>query len=75
MAKTPLLIKSLARAHTERAIQVLAGIMDNPNSGDAARVQAANSLIDRGWGKPAQAITGEDGEGPVSISVTWQSGE
>ena len=26
----------------------------------AARVQAANILLDRGWGKPPQAHTGED---------------
>ena len=33
----------------------------------AARVQAANILLDRGWGKPPQAHTGEDGK---NISVT-----
>ncbi len=32
-----------------------------------ARIKAANSLLDRWGGKPAQAITGEDG-GPVEIS-------
>jgi hypothetical protein len=26
----------------------------------AARVQAANTLLDRGWGKPPQAHRGED---------------
>ena len=33
----------------------------------AARVQAANIPLDRGWGKPPQAHTGEDGK---NISVT-----
>ena len=33
----------------------------------AARVQAANILLDRGWGKPPQAHRGEDGK---NISVT-----
>ncbi len=28
----------------------------------AARVQAANILLDRGWGKPPQPHTGEDGK-------------
>ena len=28
----------------------------------AARVQAANILLNRGWGKPPQAHTGEDGK-------------
>jgi hypothetical protein len=30
-------------------------------------VQAANILLDRGWGKPPQAHTGEDGD---DIKVT-----
>lgn len=54
MAKTPANIRSLARAHTERAVQTLAGIMDNPESPPAARVAAAQALIDRGWGKATQ---------------------
>lgn len=56
MAKAPADIRSLARAHTERAIQVLQGIMDQPDSPHAARVAAANSLLDRGWGKPMQSV-------------------
>ena len=34
----------------------------------AARVQAANILLDRGWGKPPQAHTGE-GDGNIRISI------
>jgi hypothetical protein len=66
MAKTPIEIKSLARAHTESAINVLAGVMNEPDAPHAARVAAANSLLDRGWGKAPQAITGEDG-GPLTL--------
>ena len=54
MAKAPIDIRSLARQHTERAIQTLAGIMDQPKAPMAARVQAAQVLLDRGWGKPHQ---------------------
>lgn len=67
MAKTPLEIRSLARAHTKRAIQTLQGIMDHPDAPPAARVQAANSLLDRGWGKPTQPLSGEDG-GPIALT-------
>ena len=56
MAKAPADIRSLARAHTARAIQVLAGIMDQPDSPHAARVSAATALLDRGWGKPSQTV-------------------
>ena len=34
----------------------------------AARVQAANILLDRGWGKPAQAHTGEEG-GDIRVVI------
>lgn len=61
MAKTPTEIRSLARAHTEAAINCLVGVMENSTS-DPAKVAAANSLMDRGWGKAAQPIeNGEDG--------------
>ena len=53
MAKTPIEIKSLARAHTEEAVRTLVGVMRNsPN--DNAKATAANSLLDRGWGKAVQ---------------------
>ncbi len=70
MAKAPTEIRSLARAHTEAAINCLVGVMLNSTS-DPARVAAANSLLDRGWGKAAQPIAGED-EGPIQLTVTWQ---
>jgi hypothetical protein len=40
---------------------VLAGIMSQEAAPPAARVSAAGILLDRGWGKPTQAHTGEDG--------------
>lgn len=54
MAKTPTDIRSLARAHTNTAINTLAGIMQQPDAPHAARVSAATQLLDRGWGKPHQ---------------------
>ena len=65
MAKAPAQIRSLARAHTERAIQVLQGIMDQTDAPHAARVSAATAILDRGWGKPTQRIAGDDDESPV----------
>lgn len=62
MAKAPAEIKSLARAHTETALKVLAGIMCEPEAPHSARVAASTALLDRGWGKPAQAITNDDDE-------------
>jgi len=73
MAKTLTDIRSLARAHTETAINVLAGIMQQADAPPAARVAAVNSLLDRGWGKPPQPHDGDGEGGPVQLTVTWQS--
>jgi hypothetical protein len=62
----------LARSHTEAAINALVGVMQNSTS-DPAKVAAANSLLDRGWGKPAQPVDGDGEGGPVQLTVTWQS--
>src|SRR5262249_34820770 len=67
-AKAVLDIRSLARSHTETCIRALAKVVANTTS-DAARVAAASELLDRGWGKSAQSLTGADGEGAISITI------
>jgi hypothetical protein len=52
-------VKELAKEHTVEAIQTLVSIMTNPKFAPAARVTAANALLDRGYGRPPQHITGE----------------
>jgi len=66
MAKTPLQIKSLARAHTESALAVLAAILNETDAPESSRVQAATALLDRGWGKPTQLIGGDE-DHPLKI--------
>ncbi len=58
MAKAPTEIRSLARSHTDEAIKTLVGIMRN-GATEPARVAAANSVLDRGWGKAVQHIEAE----------------
>jgi hypothetical protein len=70
VAKTPTEIKSLARQHTVSALKTLAGIMNQSEAPAAARVAAANSLLDRGWGKATQPIAGDETSGPIVIR--WQ---
>ena len=65
MAKSITQIRSLARSHTRTAINVLAGIMRSNEATPAARVSAANAILDRGWGKAPQAI--ENGDGPLEL--------
>jgi hypothetical protein len=59
-------VRELARAHTGEAVATLVSIMTNPKCAPAARVSAANALLDRGYGKPLQHITGEGG--PVYVA-------
>ena len=54
MPKALTSIRSLARSHTRTAIAVLAKIMQSEDATPAARVSAANSILDRGWGKATQ---------------------
>ena len=64
-------IKALARKHDEAAIATLAEIMNSPDAKPGERVAAANALLDRGHGKPAQTIGGDPEGAPVAMSVTW----
>jgi hypothetical protein len=44
-------VRELAREHTEEAIRTLAAIMQDGKEPAAARVRAAECLLDRGWGR------------------------
>lgn len=59
-------IKALARKHTKSAIARLVFWMQSDNA--KASVSASQALLDRGHGKPTQAISGPDG-GDIPISV------
>ncbi len=45
-------IRDLCRKHTPDAINALIDVVNSKSSPPAARVAAANSILDRGWGKP-----------------------
>jgi len=60
MTKATADIRSLARAQTALAIRTLTGVCGSKAAPAAARVSAAQALLDRGWGKAAQPHTGED---------------
>jgi D-serine deaminase-like pyridoxal phosphate-dependent protein len=63
-------VKAAAAVYTQEALLTLAEIMTDPERPAAARVAAANSLLDRAHGKPAQAITGGDGSDlPFAFSI------
>jgi hypothetical protein len=49
-------VQEIARKYTVEAIKTLAQMMRNKKTPPAARVAAANALLDRGYGKPPQAL-------------------
>ncbi len=62
MPKSLTEIRSLARSHTRTAVNVLVGVMRCKDATPAARVSAANAILDRGWGKATQPLaSGDDG--------------
>lgn len=45
-------LKDLARQHTQRALETLVEVMVDGDAPPNARLNAAQQLLDRGWGKP-----------------------
>ena len=62
-------VEEAARAHSEEAIVALAAICKNKDAPEAARVAAANALLDRAWGKPRQTIEPTDLRQNVTLVV------
>lgn len=52
-------LTDIAKAHTDDAIDTLVEVMHDDEAPHAARVSAATSILDRGWGRPKQEISGE----------------
>jgi hypothetical protein len=63
-------VRELAQVHTTDAIDTLAGIIHDAEAPHAARIMAANALLDRGHGRPVQAISGSDGGALVDVNLT-----
>ncbi len=65
-------VRELARAHGAEAVEALVQLMRR-GAREETRVRAAEALLDRGYGRPAQAITG-DGENPLALLVEQGDG-
>src|SRR5947207_14242510 len=62
-------IRDLAREHSATAINTLVQIAESGKQ-ESARVAAASALLDRGWGKPTQPLSGDDAMPPIGVSGT-----
>lgn len=63
-------VRELARQYTQQAID---GLVETLLTGSSsAKVAAANALLDRGWGKAEQPLTGADGGNlKMELSAPW----
>ena len=62
-------LQAMAKGHAEKALQVLVDIAEGGES-EAARVSAATAILDRGYGKPTQAVA-VDGALTGALTVTY----
>jgi hypothetical protein len=69
VAKAPVDIRSLARTHCAAGIRALAGFAHGGDVPIKHRIVAIGMLLDRGYGRPAQPMTGEGGEGNIEVII------
>jgi hypothetical protein len=67
-------IIKVARLHSLEALETMVTIMRNQKHPRLA-LKAAELILDRAWGKVPNTITGEAGEGPVKLEVTWKQAD
>jgi hypothetical protein len=65
-------LESLARSHTEHALNVLVGILGNEQTPAAVRVKAIELLFDRGWGKATERHSITDAQGQRLMRIVHE---
>jgi hypothetical protein len=58
-----------AQEYSETALETLVAIATDRDAPSAARVQASNALLDRGHGKPVQAVEGTGEGGAIVLQI------
>ena len=61
-------VREAARQYTEQAMAVLGQALNHEDARIA--IKAAEVLLDRGWGKPTQPLSGASDEPPINHSIT-----
>lgn len=61
-------IKAALQKHGQALVKALLALVKSKD--EKVRLGAIKEALDRGYGRPAQAITGEGGEGPVAVTFT-----
>ena len=83
-------LAEMAKDHAAKALDVLVSVASNAKAPPAARVSAATAILDRGYGKPRQAVeldgtftgsftvqyvTGPSGPAPTPSDEDYETGE
>lgn len=66
-------VREVAQEYSQEALTTLAQIMRSSEHPAAARVSAANAILDRAHGKPKQALDHSSEDGSMSPSVALYS--
>jgi hypothetical protein len=71
-AAAPQEIEHLARKHADAAVAALAAVMKDETATAAARISAASTLLQWGFGRTAAAVKGKAADnGEQIIRLTW----
>ena len=63
----PVDIAAMAREHGPKCISVVAKLLEDPDA--KIRLAAATALLDRGYGRPAQAVTAADDATSITFYI------
>lgn len=66
-------LSKLAQALAPEALETLAEIMKDVEAPAAARVSAANAILDRGYGRPVQTDEGDDAPDAPALTINFNS--
>ena len=62
-------LRDIAREYTDEAVKGLVAVLRNAGEPAAARVAAANAILDRGYGKASTVLSGDEDGGPVTLAT------
>ncbi|MBL8709833.1 MAG: hypothetical protein JNL25_11615 [Rhodospirillaceae bacterium] len=66
-----LALEDLARTHAVAALATLSGIMMDETAAPAARISAANALLQWGFGRPAARSRSGSAGGAQLVRLSW----
>ena len=61
-------LKEIARQYTTEAVEALVAVLRDETG--AAKVAAAREILDRGYGKASQVLSGDEDGNPIKIAHT-----